>query len=99
VPWAADRIADEDPFRERSAVMRAGRPDCENVPASASEDHRFTRDLAEKHPAVGDFRSRYADGEVRTGRCFGFLAHNPPAGGDESTPSEATCKVSAYGKA
>src|SRR5207302_6943181 len=46
VPWAANRIADDQPFRERAAVMRAVRAYRHDLGADAAGDDTFSAHLA-----------------------------------------------------
>jgi hypothetical protein len=68
MPGTADRIADEKPFCQRTAVVSALRSDREDALAPAREEDGLAPDVTEKHASIGDLRGRYSDREVGTGR-------------------------------
>src|SRR5579862_3564008 len=65
VERTAHRIADNETFRQRPAVMRAGRADRENLFAAADKDHGFVADMTEPHGAFGEVVERNAFSKIR----------------------------------
>jgi hypothetical protein len=53
MPRTAYRVIDEETFRERAAIMRAGGADRENFIAPAGEQHGLLADVSQQHLAIG----------------------------------------------
>ena len=70
VPRTSDRVAHEDPFRERSPVVRARRSDREDLLSAARKERGLAPDVAEEHASVRDLRDRHA--ALRSGPLGGF---------------------------
>ena len=75
MPGASDRVADEDPFRERSSVVRARRSDREDLLSAARKERGLAPDVAEEHASVRDLRDRHARAQVGTARGLLFCSH------------------------
>ena len=78
MPGAADRVADQQPFRERAAVMRACRANRKDFPGGSGEKHRILADMAEEHGAVVKLPDIDTLREVRTSRLCRFSVHDMP---------------------
>jgi hypothetical protein len=68
MPWAADGIANHEPFPQRAVVMRALRPDREHVIPMADEQDGFTAGMADELTAVGKVGEGDALGEIGAAR-------------------------------
>ena len=53
VPWAANRVADENPLGERAVVVRARRTDSVKGVTAPREQHSVLTYVARDHLAVG----------------------------------------------
>src|SRR6478672_10782649 len=65
VPWAPHRVAHDEPFAQRSAVVRAGCADREELAAAPRHEYGLTVGVSHEHPAFGDAGHRHAGSEVR----------------------------------
>ena len=67
-----DGVADDQPFGERAAIVRAVRADGEPLVARAREQHLVVADPSRQHAAVGDGarRERLARGQVLLARTL-----------------------------
>ena len=52
VPWASNRIADEEPLFERSTVMRADGTNRGQLVAVPDKEHQFATRVAKQHGSV-----------------------------------------------
>ena len=52
MPWAADSIADEQPLRERTAVMRTGGGHREYFRTASRQQHWLAIDVTKQHGSV-----------------------------------------------
>src|SRR5262249_57057283 len=78
MPGTSHRLADDQSFGQRTAVMAAGRANREEFIAAAREQHRLVADIPADRPAVGYIRERDATREVRTRRLGLLNAHLSP---------------------
>jgi len=74
VPRTADGALDDEPFRQRPAVVRAGRPDREQIRPALDEDHGLSVRVAEQRNAVRQALDGDARDEVGPARNR-WLAH------------------------
>ena len=54
MPWAADRLAHDDPFAEWAAVMGALRADGEELAADPCDENRFPVGMSQERLSVDD---------------------------------------------
>ncbi len=66
MPRAAQGPSDDQPFRERPAVVRAGRAGREHVVAAPHEHERLTPCMTEQRLAVLELRELDSFGEIRS---------------------------------
>jgi hypothetical protein len=52
VPWTTDRVTNNKSFGQRSAVVRAGGADCEQLRAAAIKHNRFAVRVPKQQPTV-----------------------------------------------
>jgi hypothetical protein len=52
VPWASNRIADEEPLFERSTVVRADGTNREQLVGAPDKEHQFATRVAKQHGSV-----------------------------------------------
>ena len=76
MPGTTNRIADQQPVRERGAVVRAEGTDREQFLPAPRENHRLAAHVPGEHPAVADVRDWDARGEVRPRECRGSFGHS-----------------------
>lgn len=53
MPRAADRVADDESFTQRTAVMGAGGANRKGLRATAGQKYRFVADLTDEHRIIG----------------------------------------------
>ena len=53
MPRAADRVADDESFTQRTAVMGAGSANRKDLRATAGQKYRFVADLTDEHCTIG----------------------------------------------
>ena len=76
MPGATDRVADDQPVRERSCVVGARRADREGLVAPAHEDDGFAPRVPEQRLPFGERVPVHAALlEVRTAQWLVFAAH------------------------
>ena len=76
MPGATKGIADQHPFGQWRAVMRAVRANGKDVLPASRQQHRFAMSMTEQHRPVRQLRVLDAPGEigpVELLRCFGQL--------------------------
>jgi hypothetical protein len=71
VPRAAHRVADHQPFRQRTVVVRARRAGCEELVPATREQDRVIADVAGEHRTVSKCVDRDTLGQIGAGR-FGL---------------------------
>ncbi len=54
MPWTAHGVADEQTFRQRTVVVRAGGADREKLAPAARKEHSVVADVPCEHRAVGE---------------------------------------------
>ena len=64
MPGTANRIADHKPLFQRAIVMRALRPDREQVISTADEQNGVATDVADELRPIGKLRERDALSEI-----------------------------------
>ena len=64
VPGAAHRLAHQQAFGQRPAVVGAGGTQGKHFVAPACQQHRFALGMAQQHGAIGDALQSNALGEV-----------------------------------
>ena len=99
VPWAADDLAIDKTFGERSVVMAAMGIEGEDVRSRSNQDDLLLADMAQQGGA-GEFRQGDALGEVGSGRSrlligHDFLHYSALA---QSTIPRNSCRVSALSR-
>src|SRR5258706_4901153 len=65
----------DEPFGERTAVVRAGGRDCEDLAAALHQHDRVVAEVAEERDLFAQLLFGDADGEIRTDRTGGLRAH------------------------
>jgi hypothetical protein len=75
MPGTAHRVADQQPFRERAAVVRTGCADRKHLTAGSGQDHRILPNVAEQHGAIGEQRGIDTPGEIGAGRLCLVCVH------------------------
>src|SRR5262249_47713572 len=89
VPRTAHRVVNQEPLRERSAIVGTGGADRENLTATAGEQHGLLTDMSQQHVAVGERVDRDSLRQIGAGRTGLFSSHRkspewtilPPSGG------------------
>ena len=76
VPWAADGIRDEYTLSKRTVVMGTLRPDREQLPTAARNQHCFAAGLSQDHAALGEICYRDPLAEVGSGEFRMLFAHD-----------------------
>jgi len=66
MPGTADGVVDDQPLRERPTVMRAGRPNREQLITAAGKEYRIIPYMPADHPAIGHITEGNARGEIRS---------------------------------
>jgi hypothetical protein len=64
VPGAADRLADDQAFGQRPAIMRAFGANGEQLIAAPDKDHLLIIDMTFQHVTVGDRGELHAETEI-----------------------------------
>jgi hypothetical protein len=54
MPRASHRVVDDEPLRQRTTIVTAGRPDGEHIIAAPDENDLLVTDVAEQRNGVGD---------------------------------------------
>ena len=82
MPGTAHRVADQQPFRERAAVVRTGCADRKHLAAGSGQDHRILPNVAEQHGAIGEQRGIDTLGEIGASRLCLVCVHGVPQTAD-----------------
>ncbi len=64
MPWAAHRIADQQPFGQWPVIVAAVRRHGEDLVASAYQQDLVAAGVTDQHAAVGEIGQRDSHGEV-----------------------------------
>ena len=75
MPGTAYCVANQQPFRERAAVVRTGCADRKHLAAGSGQDHRILPNVAEQHGAIGEQRGVDTLGEIGAGRLCLLCVH------------------------
>jgi hypothetical protein len=75
MPWASNRIANEETLFERRAVVRADGPDCEYLIAAPGQEHRLAQRMPEQHGSIRDRSELDALGEIGPAEFGLFFTH------------------------
>jgi hypothetical protein len=67
MPGAAHRLTNEQAFRQRAPVVRAGRPNGEHRPAAPGEQHIFAADVPGQHLPFRQFGRGNPKRQIRPG--------------------------------
>ena len=68
MPWASDRIANQQAVGQRRTIMRADRTDGEECAGLTHEQDSFAIDMARHHAAFGNIWKRNALSEIGPAR-------------------------------
>jgi len=75
VPRATDRLLDQEPLGQRSAIVCAQRADRVKLRPASRDEHGLSIRVSAEHAAVGDVRQLEAAREVGATRRGGRVAH------------------------
>ena len=79
MPRTAHRVVDNEPLRERAAIVGAVRADGEHVGAATHEQHRLLSDMADELAAVRQFGESNSLRQIRADRLRpGLQPFRPP---------------------
>ena len=78
MPGTPDGILDHKTVGERPAVMRACRPDGEDLGPTAHQQHLLVAAMADKLSAIGKIDKRDALDQIRSFRLFGLQPFSSP---------------------
>ena len=76
MPGTAHRVVDDEPFRERAAVVRAMSADGEHVRAATHEQDSLLSHMADQLAAVRQFGGRDSERQIGADRLSLFLSHS-----------------------
>src|SRR5215469_11492704 len=84
MPGTAHRVADQQAFREGTAVVRAGCVDRKYLIARSGQDHLILSNVAKQHGAVSEQLDLYTLGEIGAGRFRLVCIHGNSSTADQS---------------
>ena len=76
MPGTAHRVVDNEPVRERAAIVGAMGADREHVGAAAHQQHRLVADVADELAAIGEFGERNSLRQIGAGRLRLIFGHS-----------------------
>lgn len=78
MPGTAHRVANQQPFRERAAVVRTGCADRKHLATGSGQDHRILSNVAEQHGTISEQRGIDTLGEIVAGWHSLVCVHGVP---------------------